>query len=98
MNDPVRCLVVKGMGLRTRTKVIIGIASGVVVVGAAAAIAGPVIYANTVNGQAAAAPSLSAAPSGGTGKLSASEADGSWKSTATRSPATGCTRRSRARM
>ncbi len=68
------------MGLRTRTKVIIGIASGVVVVGAAAAIAGPVIYANTVNGQAAAAPSLSAEPSGG-GTLSAADADGTWKST-----------------
>ncbi len=68
------------MGLRTRTKVIIGIASGVVVVGAAAAIAGPVIYANTVNGQAAAAPSLSAEPSGA-GTLSAAEADGTWKST-----------------
>ncbi|KTR04561.1 YceI family protein [Curtobacterium luteum] len=68
------------MGLRTRTKVIIGIASGVVVVGAAAAIAGPVIYANTVNAQAEAAPSLSAAPSGG-GQLSAAEADGDWKST-----------------
>ncbi len=68
------------MGLRTRTKVIIGIASGVVVVGAAAAIAGPVIYANSVNGQAAAAPSLSAEPSGA-GTLSAAEADGTWKST-----------------
>ncbi|WP_336696839.1 YceI family protein [Curtobacterium sp. USHLN213] len=71
----------QGMGLRTRTKVIIGIASGVVVVGAAAAIAGPVIYANTVNGQAAAAPSVSAAPSGGSGTLTAAEADGSWTST-----------------
>lgn len=69
------------MGLRTRTKVIIGIASGVVVIGAATAIAGPVIYANTVNGQAAAAPSVSAAASGGSGKLSASDADGTWTST-----------------
>lgn len=69
------------MGLRTRTKVIIGIASGVVVIGTATAIAGPVIYANTVNAQAEAAPSLSAAPSGGSGSLTAAEADGTWKST-----------------
>ncbi|MGN7190416.1 MULTISPECIES: YceI family protein [unclassified Curtobacterium] len=68
------------MGLRTRTKVIIGIASGVVVIGAAAAIAGPVIYANTVNGQAAAAPTLSAAASGSAGSLASDQADGTWKS------------------
>ncbi|MDM7892992.1 YceI family protein [Curtobacterium caseinilyticum] len=71
------------MGLRTRTKVIIGIATGVVVIGAAAVIAGPVIYANTVNGQAAAAPSLSAAPSGSGGALDQQQADGTWKSTGT---------------
>ncbi|QCR42248.1 YceI family protein [Curtobacterium sp. SGAir0471] len=69
------------MGLRTRTKVIIGIATGVVVIGAAAVIAGPVIYANTVNGQAAAAPSLSAGPSGSGGTLDAAQADGTWTST-----------------
>lgn len=69
------------MGLRTRTKVVIGIATGVVVIGAAAVIAGPVIYANTVNGQAAAAPSLSAAPSGSGGTLDAQQADGTWTST-----------------
>jgi len=69
------------MGLRTRTKVIIGIATGVVVIGAAAVIAGPVIYANTVNGQAAAAPSLSARPSGSGGTLDTERADGTWKST-----------------
>ncbi|KTR38519.1 polyisoprenoid-binding protein [Curtobacterium oceanosedimentum] len=69
------------MGLRTRTKVIIGIATGVVVIGAAAVVAGPVIYANTVNGQAAAAPSLSAAPSGSGGTLDAAQADGTWTST-----------------
>ncbi|MFJ6171922.1 YceI family protein [Curtobacterium sp. NPDC092190] len=69
------------MGLRTRTKVVIGIATGVVVIGAAAVTAGPVIYANTVNGQAAAAPSLSAAPSGSGGMLDARQADGTWTST-----------------
>ncbi|WP_144711836.1 YceI family protein [Curtobacterium pusillum] len=68
------------MGLRTRTKVIIGISTGVVVIAAAAAIAGPVIYANTVNGQAAAAPSISASASGTPGSLSTSEADGTWTS------------------
>lgn len=71
------------MGLRTRTKVIIGIASGIVVIGAAAAIAGPVIYADTVNGQAAAAPSLSASASGAAGSLTASEANGTWTSKGT---------------
>lgn len=65
------------MALRKRTKVIIGISAGVVVVAAAAVIAGPVIYANTVNGQAAAAPSLSASSSG---TLDAKEADGTWTS------------------
>jgi polyisoprenoid-binding protein YceI len=69
------------MGLRTRTKVIIGIATGVVVIGAAAVVAGPVIYANTVNGQAAAAPSLSADPSGSGGTLDTAQADGTWTST-----------------
>jgi polyisoprenoid-binding protein YceI len=71
------------MGLRTRTKVILGIATGVVVIGAAAAIAGPAIYADTVNGQAAAAPSISASPSGatgGSGTLSTTQADGTWTS------------------
>jgi polyisoprenoid-binding protein YceI len=68
------------MGLRTRTKVIIGISTGVVVIAAAAAIAGPVIYANTVNGQAAAAPSISSSASGTPGSLSTSEADGTWTS------------------
>ncbi|MBT2502324.1 YceI family protein [Curtobacterium sp. ISL-83] len=63
------------MGLRTRTKVIIGISTGVVVIGAAAAIAGPAIYADTVNGQAAAAPSLSPSAAG---SLAASDADGTW--------------------
>ncbi|QQD76324.1 YceI family protein [Curtobacterium sp. YC1] len=66
------------MALRKRTKVIIGISAGVVVVAAAAVIAGPVIYANTVNGQAAAAPSLSASSSG---TLDAEDADGTWTST-----------------
>jgi polyisoprenoid-binding protein YceI len=66
-----------GMGLRTRTKVIIGITTGVVVVGAAALIGGPLIYANVVNGQAAAAPSL--APSS-SATLDASDADGTWTS------------------
>ncbi|MGN7222599.1 YceI family protein [Curtobacterium flaccumfaciens] len=66
------------MALRKRTKVIIGISAGVVVVAAAAVIAGPVIYANTVNGQAAAAPSLSASSSG---TLDAKDADGTWTST-----------------
>lgn len=65
------------MALRKRTKVIIGISAGVVVVAAAAVIAGPVIYANTVNGQAAAAPSLSASSSG---TLDAKDADGTWTS------------------
>ena len=80
MNDPSRHLVVKGMGLRTRTKVIIGISTGVVVIAAAAAIAGPVIYANTVNGQAEAAPSLAPTSSS---SLAASDADGTWTSTGT---------------
>jgi len=65
------------MALRKRTKVTIGISAGVVVVAAAAVIAGPVIYANTVNGQAAAAPSLSASSSG---TLDAKDADGTWTS------------------
>ncbi|WIB77643.1 YceI family protein [Curtobacterium sp. MCPF17_002] len=68
------------MGLRTRTKVIIGISAGVVVIAAAAAIAGPVIYANTVNGQAAAAPSVSASSSA---SLDATDADGTWTSRGT---------------
>ncbi|MGU3411193.1 YceI family protein [Microbacterium sp. M1A1_1b] len=62
------------MALTKRTKIVIGIASGVVVI-AAAAVVGPVIYANTVNGQAAAAPSLQASSSG---KLDAADADGTW--------------------
>ncbi|ROS33800.1 YceI family protein [Curtobacterium sp. PhB78] len=68
------------MGLRTRTKVIIGISTGVVVIAAAAVIAGPSIYANTVNGQAAAAPSLQATSSA---SLDAADADGTWTSTKT---------------
>jgi uncharacterized membrane protein YedE/YeeE len=70
------------MALRKRTKVIIGISAGVVVVAAAAVIAGPVIYANTVNGQAAAAPSLSAPG----------------PAIAARTPGTGCTRSCRGMM
>lgn len=65
------------MGLRTRTKVIIGISTGVVVVAAAAAVAGPVIYANTVNGQAAAAPTLAPTSSA---TLAPGRADGTWTS------------------
>lgn len=65
------------MGLSKRTKIVIGIASGVVVIAAAAVVAGPVIYANTVNSQAEAAPSISAT---GSGKLEAAEADGTWTS------------------
>ncbi|TDN44217.1 polyisoprenoid-binding protein YceI [Curtobacterium flaccumfaciens] len=68
------------MGLRTRTKVIIGISTGVVVVAAAAAVAGPVIYANTVNGQAAAAPTLSPTSSA---TLAPADADGTWTSRGT---------------
>lgn len=65
------------MALTKRTKIVIGIASGVVVIAAAAVVAGPVIYANTVNGQAEAAPSLSATSSA---KLDAADADGTWTS------------------
>ncbi|WIB60908.1 YceI family protein [Curtobacterium sp. MCLR17_007] len=65
------------MALTKRTKILIGIASGVVVIGAAAAVAGPAIYANTVNAQAEAAPSLRASSSA---KLDASDADGTWTS------------------
>ena len=68
------------MGLRTRTKVIIGTATGVVVLAAAAAIAGPVIYANTFNAQAEAAPSISASAPGATRTLDAADADGTWTS------------------
>jgi polyisoprenoid-binding protein YceI len=65
------------MGLRTRTKVIIGIAAGIVVVAGVGVIVGPRLYADAVNGSAAAAPSLS--PGAG-GKLDAASADGTWKS------------------
>jgi polyisoprenoid-binding protein YceI len=64
--------------MRRATKVIIGIATGVVVVGAAAVIAGPGIYANIVNGSAEAAPTL--APTGGA-TLSTQQAAGTWRST-----------------
>lgn len=47
------------------------------VIAAAAVIAGPSIYANTVNGQAAAAPSLQATSSA---SLDAADADGTWTS------------------
>ncbi|MGN8050437.1 YceI family protein [Curtobacterium sp. 22159] len=66
--------------MERRTKVLLGIAAGVVVVGAAGVIGGPVVYAGLVNGAADAAPSL--APTGGA-TLSAAEADGTWTSTRT---------------
>ncbi len=57
---------------------LLGIATGVVVVGAAAVIGGPVVYAGLVNGSADAAPSL--APTGGA-TLDAADADGRWTAT-----------------
>ncbi|MFJ3384617.1 MULTISPECIES: YceI family protein [unclassified Curtobacterium] len=65
--------------MRRRTKVLIGVASGVVVLGAAGVIGGPVIYANVVNGAADAAPTL--APTGGA-TLDPAQADGDWTSSA----------------
>jgi polyisoprenoid-binding protein YceI len=65
------------MGMRTRTKVIIGIAAGVVVVAGVGVVVGPRLYADAVNGSAAAAPSLS--PSAAS-TLDADDADGTWKS------------------
>jgi polyisoprenoid-binding protein YceI len=65
------------MGLRTRTKVIIGIAAGVVVIAGVGVVVGPRLYADAVNGSAAAAPSLS--PGAG-GELDAASAYGTWKS------------------
>ncbi|ROP63622.1 polyisoprenoid-binding protein YceI [Curtobacterium sp. PhB130] len=65
--------------MRRRTKVLIGIASGVVVLGAAGVIGGPVLYANVVNGAADAAPTL--APTGGA-TLDPAQADGDWTSSA----------------
>ena len=66
--------------MKRRTKVLLGIAAGVVVVGAAGVIGGPIVYANLVNSAADAAPSL--APTGDA-TLSATEADGTWTSTST---------------
>jgi polyisoprenoid-binding protein YceI len=65
------------MGIRTRTKVIIGIAAGVVVIAGVGIVVGPRLYADAVNGSAAAAPSLSPSAAG---KLDAADADGPWKS------------------
>ena len=65
------------MGMRTRTKVIIGIAAGVVVIAGVGVVVGPRLYADAVNGSAAAAPSLSPSAAG---KLDAASADGTWKS------------------
>lgn len=64
--------------MQTRTKVLLGIATGVVVIGAVAVIGGPVVYADLVNGSADAAPSL--APTGGA-TLDPATADGDWTST-----------------
>lgn len=68
------------MGAPPRIKVIIGISIGVVVLAAAAAIAGPMIYANTVNGQAAAAPTVRSTSAG---RLAQERATGTWVSTKT---------------
>ncbi|GAA3341393.1 hypothetical protein GCM10017714_25210 [Curtobacterium pusillum] len=65
--------------MKRRTKVLLGIAVGVVVVGAAVVVGGPVVYANLVNGAADAAPTL--APSGDA-TLAAADAEGRWTSTA----------------
>lgn len=61
--------------MKTRTKVLIGAAAAVVVLGGTAAVVGPGLYADAVNGSASAAPSL--APTGDA-TLSASDADGTW--------------------
>lgn len=65
------------MGLRTRTKVIAGIAAGIVVVAGVGVVVGPRLYADAVNGSAAAAPSLSPSAAG---TLDAASADGTWRS------------------
>ncbi|MEN0102959.1 MAG: YceI family protein [Curtobacterium sp.] len=62
--------------MRTRTKVLLGIAAGVVVIGAAGVIGGPIVYANLVNGSAEAEPTL--APTGGA-TLDPADADGTWQ-------------------
>lgn len=63
--------------MRRRTKVLIGVASAVVVLGAAGAIAGPIIYANSQNQAAEAEPSL-APTATGDATISATDASGTW--------------------
>jgi polyisoprenoid-binding protein YceI len=63
--------------MRRRTKVVIGVVAGVVALGAAGAIVGPIVYANSQNQRAEAEPTLAPTASGDA-TISASDADGTW--------------------
>lgn len=69
--------------MQKRTKIITAsIVAGVLVLGATAAIAGPIIYRDLIVGDAAAAPTVTAAPSqgadAGDGSAAASDLTGTW--------------------
>ncbi|WP_308797623.1 YceI family protein [Agromyces silvae] len=67
--------------MQKRTKIIVAsIVAGVVVLGATAAIAGPIIYRDVIVGEAEAAPSVTAAPSASaeTGSTDTADLSGAW--------------------
>ncbi|GAB3615742.1 hypothetical protein GCM10027416_02990 [Okibacterium endophyticum] len=65
--------------MKKRTKIVVGsIIAGVVVLGAVAAFAGPVIYRDIVAGDAAAPPSVTTDPSPGTTQDAPSDLSGTW--------------------
>lgn len=68
--------------MRRRTKVLIGSAVALVLIGGTAAIAGPIVYRDLIAKPADAVPTISAGPgtlgSTPTGRLSAADVDGAW--------------------
>lgn len=64
--------------MRKRTIVTISIIAGAVVLGATAAVAGPIVYRDLIAAPAEAAPSVTAAPSTTDAAVDASELSGTW--------------------
>jgi polyisoprenoid-binding protein YceI len=65
--------------MRKRTIVTVSIIAGVVLLGGAAAVAGPIVYRDLIVGEADAAPSVTAAPTGeATADVDVSDLTGSW--------------------